>query len=120
MKSRLVLLLVFAAACKSGGEDRGDEKASGPEPIPQEEVARGDQACHDLAVRTCRCAQDKPELAAACQDAMALPEALRMGVQAAEGKDLEASVVARLQYEARATIAHCFEKLNDLVAQGCR
>jgi hypothetical protein len=116
----LALSLVLFAACKSG-DGGGDQKpAAGPEPIPQEEVVRGDTACRDLAERTCHCAAGKPELSAACEEARALPDALRMGVQAAEAPDLEAKVRARLQYEARRTMSHCFEKLNDLAAQGCR
>ncbi len=114
----VVLLALLAGACKSGDQPGGDDKAL--QPIPVDEVKRGDTACRALADQTCKCAATKPELAPACEEAKALPEALRMGVQAAEGDGLEPAVRSRLQYEARRTMGICFEKLNQLAAQGCR
>jgi hypothetical protein len=114
----LVLLALLAAACKSGDPPGADDKAL--QPIPAEEVKRGDTACRALAEQTCTCAATKPELQQACAEAKELPEALRMGVQAAEGDDLEPAVRRRLQYDARKTMGVCFEKLNQLAALGCR
>ncbi len=115
--TRVVPLLLLLAACRGGGDDSGESR---PEPIPQVEIDRGQTACRDLADRTCRCAAGKPELAQACEDARALPDALKMNVDAAAAGGVERRVQLRLQYEARRTMARCFEDLNRLATLGCK
>jgi len=115
MRWLLAALLVLVACHR-----RHDEPQPPVEPIPQAEVDRGETACADYRDRICACAQGRPEVAAACDDARALPDALRMNVEAANGRGLEPRVQLRLQYEARRTMARCIEEVAKLPALGCR
>ena len=125
------ILLGCAVVVALAGCQQKDEPPAGPPPkqkpaprkplpgIPPHEAARGQQACKAWMDRICACAADHPDLAATCDEAKSLPDALTMAVQAATASGLDGPDRARLELEARTIIARCIQEQGKLDPTRC-
>ncbi len=87
--------------------------------LPAHEVARGQQACQAWMDRVCGCVATHAELAAACDEARSLPDALKMAAQASSATGIDAPDRARLELEARKIIARCIEEQGKMDPARC-
>ena len=114
--SRAVLLFVVLAACKK------QEAPPAPAPdqnpmIPQVELKRGTDACHDYVTKVCACTA--PAAKDACALAKALPDAIEVGLQVAANPDSERMSVLQANDSIRKTIKQCIEQVGKLPTIGC-
>ena len=85
--------------------------------IPQVELKRGTDACHDYVTKICACTAEPAK--AACALAKALPDAIEVSLQVAANPDSDRLSVLGANSSIRKTIKQCIEQVAKLPSLGC-
>ncbi len=117
----LLAALLLVLGC--GPARDSDLLTANPPRMPLAEAKRGLDLCDAYLLRICQCAMTQPELAADCNRARSLPDALRMQLRASTGEGWDGGVPLRarleLEAQARKTVAGCVELDAELDPATC-
>jgi hypothetical protein len=108
--TRLLLGISLALALATTGCSKESSEQSQPvvEPLPQDEIQRGQTACQSYVDRLCECAKTQSDMADACALAKARPEALKLNIDLMSSPGLPVVEAQAVKVEARKIIAACF------------
>jgi len=119
--TRLALLVAMVLA---GGACKKAQKAPPPQeppvaPMSADEIKRSEDACKSYVDRVCACATTIPAATKSCQEARALPEAIRISLEVAASPDSKPDIVRTTHAGVRKTVKECIEQIAKLPALGC-
>lgn len=119
---RLLILAMLAAsllACSSEAANKDEPKDDKVQPMTDQEIERGNDACTTYVERLCKCVGAQPKLAETCEKERAIVSALQMLVQmnrTGQATDDERLVSAQ---KAREMISKCVTETAQLDSRGC-